>query len=213
MRATLGVTTRGKIESGLAEEQQNDWVGAARNNLGSSPSRGSISDTSSSSSSTSSDSGSGSSTVGVRVSTIIDFGSSSSDHVCSIKGLAVANGSGAVIYRMTDDAKPILYSGGVDETGNTDGPVLDARYSGPNSLTSSSSGDLYVTPAGVVSTFATLTKPTGIPVDSSDNIYVTDSSRMLQFTPTGVITVLAGPKTSGYEDGVGTSVNLTTYSL
>jgi len=93
-----------------------------------------------------------------------------------------------------------------------------------------SSGNVYVadqvnhrirkiTPAGVVSTFAGSTEgfadgagntaqfnyPTGVAVDSSDNVFVADSGnhRIRKITPAGVVSTFAGTGTEGFANGAG----------
>lgn len=41
----------------------------------------------------------------------------------------------------------------------------------------------------------------GIAIDSSDNLYVTDGSRIRKITPEGFVTTVAGSEVSGYKDG------------
>ncbi len=57
-----------------------------------------------------------------------------------------------------------------------------------------------VTPAGVISTFATLAGPTGLAFDSSGNLYASQASlhTIRRIAPDGTITVFAGTGTSGF---------------
>jgi DNA-binding beta-propeller fold protein YncE len=78
-----------------------------------------------------------------------------------------------------------------------------------------------VTPEGVVTTFvgsgtsgsadgigtaAQLSFPRGITIDAKGYLYVTDSHRVRQVTPEGVVSTLAGTETAGnVNGGVGTA--------
>lgn len=103
-----------------------------------------------------------------------------------------------------------------------DGPGATAQFNQPRDTVLDSSGNLFVadsesnvirkiTPAGVVSTFAgrpdvscgadngtgtvaTFCQPTGLGIDSSDNLYVADNGSCIirKITPAGVVTTLAG---------------------
>ncbi|GMF19113.1 unnamed protein product [Phytophthora fragariaefolia] len=82
-----------------------------------------------------------------------------------------------------------------------------------------SSGNLYVTrfdefdvvkitPDGNITDFANtsiLNFPLGITIDSSDNIYITGQHRVMKFTSTGEMSVVAGSEVSGFVNGVGES--------
>ena len=119
--------------------------------------------------------------------------------------------------------------------GSNDGTGNAARFSGPTGVAVDASGNVYVadtnnqtirkvTPAGVVSTLAGLAgsfgssdgtgsdarfyNPSSVAVDSSGNVYVTDSynQTIRKVTPAGVVTTLAGKVyTSGSTDGPGTT--------
>ena len=122
---------------------------------------------------------------------------------------------------------------GGNGTGSKDGPGSAAQFSEPVDLAVDLSGNLYVadgnngsirkvTPAGVVTTFAGTSgtfgtadgtgsaalfrKPTGIVVDGSGNLYVTDglASTIRRITPAAVVTTLGGvPNSVGSTDGTG----------
>ncbi len=115
--------------------------------------------------------------------------------------------------------------------GGDDGPLKDAGFFLPKSIAYHSSGNLYVidffcvrkiNPSGIVSTFAGSVNqpgstdgigtearfyyPSGIAIDSSDNLFVADTSNhtIRKITPSGVVTTLSGAAgTSGSADGTG----------
>ena len=112
-----------------------------------------------------------------------------------------------------------------------DATGTSATFNSPNGVAVDGSGNIYVadkgnnrirkiTSTGVVSTFAgsgtigsangtgaaaQFWNPTGVAVDASGNVYVTDSgnSKIRKITPTGVVTTLAGTGTSGSTNGTG----------
>jgi hypothetical protein len=75
-----------------------------------------------------------------------------------------------------------------------------------------------ITPAGTVSIFAgsgaaaytdgqgtsaQFLNPFGLAIDGSGNLYVTDSYRIREISPSGVVTTIAGSTTDGDNDGIG----------
>ncbi|MCL4848530.1 MAG: hypothetical protein KJ066_18445 [Acidobacteria bacterium] len=113
--------------------------------------------------------------------------------------------------------------------GYADGAGTEARFAAPGGIAIDGAGNLYVadrgnhrirkvTPAGVVTTLAgsgqgsadgpatqaQFHRPTGVAVDASGVVYVTDydAGRIRRIAPDGYVTTLAG-STSGYADGVG----------
>ena len=123
--------------------------------------------------------------------------------------------------------------------GSTDGTGAAARFRYPNGVAVDSGGNVYVgdsdnhtirkiTPDGVVSTFAgtalssgktdgtgaaaRFKNPRGVAVDSSDNVYVGDTSNhtIRKITPDGVVSTFAGTaEISGNADGPGTAASFT----
>jgi|GEM_PF-1260161 len=113
------------------------------------------------------------------------------------------------------------FAGAAGISGSTDDTGTAARFSSPLGIAIDSLGNFYVadsvnhtirkiTPAGVVTTFAgtaglagatnetgalaRFNRPTGVAVDSLDNVYVTDynNNTIRKITPAGVVTTLAG---------------------
>jgi hypothetical protein len=106
-------------------------------------------------------------------------------------------------------------------SGFTDGSGAAARFSQLRGAATDSAGNLYVadqarirkiTPAGVVSTFAsgngTFARPAGLAFDGAGNLYVSDQDNhtIRKITPAGVVTTFAGQADiSGSSDGTGSA--------
>lgn len=141
------------------------------------------------------------------------------------------------IREITSAGVVSLFAGSSTQVaGNANGTGSAATFTNPAGVAVDSSGNIYVadennneirkiTPAGVVSLFAgsptmatghadgtgsaaTFFGPEGIAVDSSDNVWVADSSNneIREISPSGQVTTVAGSYlTSGHANGSGTS--------
>jgi sugar lactone lactonase YvrE len=148
--------------------------------------------------------------------------------------LFVADNQNSTIRRLAQFGTNWVTStiaGAVAGAGTNDGPSGVARFNVPNSVALDASNNLYVadegnntirkiSPAGVVSTFAGLagvaganngtgsaarfSRPEGVAVDRSNNVYVADQNNhtIRKITPTGAVTTLAGKAgVTGSADG------------
>jgi mucin-19 len=136
------------------------------------------------------------------------------------------------IRKYTSSGMNILISGSsISSTGFADGIGTNARFNNPQGLAVDSSDNIYVadtsnyrirkiTPSGSVTTIAgngqsgsadgigtnaRFSNLQGIAVDSSGNVYVTDSGRIRIITSAGDVTTLAGSVWHGFADGEGTN--------
>jgi sugar lactone lactonase YvrE len=117
--------------------------------------------------------------------------------------------------------------------GFADGNLATAKFSRPGPICMDSNGNLFVADVmnhkirkidlstGIVSTFAGSTQgfangfgisakfnePSGICIDSNDNLYVSEyqGSKIRKITPARMVTTLAGSGILGFADGVGTA--------
>ncbi len=143
------------------------------------------------------------------------------------------------IRKISDAAaNVILYAGSTAGTsGFINGQSTDARFYNPKGITADSSGNVFVadnlnhvirkiSAAGDVTTFAgssagtagnvdgtgtaaRFNKPYALTIDSSNNVYVSDSSNhsIRKITPAGVVTTVAGSGVAGSSDGSGTAAS------
>jgi sugar lactone lactonase YvrE len=148
-------------------------------------------------------------------------------------GWFVADSADDVILRYTTNGVVSVVAGVRGQSGSADGSASAARFNDPLGLARDSAGNLYVADSGngtvrriasdgTVSTFAgnpanrgsadgtgsaaSFSAPAGLALDSSGNLYVTDSQAhvLRRITPTGVVTTLAGTaRSTGDADGTG----------
>jgi sugar lactone lactonase YvrE len=154
--------------------------------------------------------------------------------------LFVCDSNNNTIRRITPAGQVTTFAGMPGESGASDGIGSAARFSHPSSIAIDGNGNLYVTdysnsiirkitPAGAVSTLAgaagqfgfadgqgsaaRFNYPDGIAVDSSGNVWVSDSNNHVirKISPTGAVSTVAGsPQTAGAQDGTGTAARFST---
>jgi sugar lactone lactonase YvrE len=150
----------------------------------------------------------------------------------------VSDRSDAVIRKITPSGVVSTFAGAVGQRGGVDGPAGSARFWYPQGLALDKNGNLYVadtggyairkvTADGTVSTFAgtlgssgsadgigtaaRFTLPTGIAIDSTDNLFVTDwgDHTIRKISPEGAVTTFAGvARWSGNRNGNRTEARL-----
>lgn len=138
------------------------------------------------------------------------------------------------VRKIASDGSVTTIAGTPGSQGNEDGPGTSARFLAPGGVAVDSAGNVYVadsgnntvrkiTPARVVSTLAGTARtfgstdgtgtaarflnPSGVAVDTSGNVYVTDSGNHIirKISASGVVTTLAGSAGNrGTADGGGT---------
>jgi sugar lactone lactonase YvrE len=147
--------------------------------------------------------------------------------------LYVADNDNCTIRMVTPSGAVTTLAGTPGNVGNADGTGAGAQFNYPYGVARDSAGNLYVsdqsgqtirkiTPGGVVTTLAgspgmsgdangtgsaaTFYYPSGIAVDGSGNVYVSEERNfdIRKITPAGVVTTLAGTSGSiGSADGTG----------
>ena len=132
------------------------------------------------------------------------------------------------IYKVNPAGEVTALAGRMFSTGYADGTGNEAEFSRPRGITIDASGNLYVadfgnnrirkiTPAGEVTTLAGSTYgytngmgsaaefngPSGITIDASGNLYVTDeiNNCIRKVTPEGLVTTFAGSIHGVWNDG------------
>jgi MYXO-CTERM domain-containing protein len=147
--------------------------------------------------------------------------------------LYVADTGNNTIRKVTTDGTVSLFAGTVGTFGSADGSGTAARFNFPNALAMDSAGNVYVadqinntirkiSPAGSVTTLAgkagtegrvdgtgtaaLFSRPTGVAVDASGNVFVADYHNQLirKITSAGVVTTVAGAGGfAGLQNGTG----------
>lgn len=147
--------------------------------------------------------------------------------------LYVADTGNSVIRKITPAGVVTTLAGSAGSRGSANGTGSAARFNQPTGIAIDASGNLYVadtlnqtirqvTSGGVVTTvagvagvagtddgpaaIALFNRPWGVVLDSSGNIYVSDSgsSTIRKISPSRTVTTLAGlPTVSGQQDGTG----------
>jgi len=151
--------------------------------------------------------------------------------------LYIADGGNGRIRKVSNGVITTVAGNGIGYGLNGDnGPALSANLNGPSGLALDSAGNLYIADSGNSSirkvsnglittvagqgrygfggddgpaTSAYLTAPTGLAVDSADNLYIADDSRVRKISH-GMITTVAGNGTLGFsgDDGPATNAEL-----
>ncbi|MGE5108784.1 MAG: NHL repeat-containing protein [Sphingobacteriales bacterium] len=132
--------------------------------------------------------------------------------------------------RKVSASRQVSTIAGNDSAGFRNGNGAAAKFNYPSGIIMDKEGNLYVpdpynfrirkiTPAGEVSTFAGSGEfgdkdgdagtaqfrfPVDIVIDSLENLYVADDSRIRKITPQGIVSTIAG-STIGFKDGDGAS--------
>jgi len=107
----------------------------------------------------------------------------------------------------------VITFAGSGVSGTTNGTGTGATFSRVAGVVTDAAGNIYVsdnasirkiTPAGVVTNFATgFNFPQQLSIDANGNIYVPEfyANRVSKVTPAGVVSIIAGTGTAGYLDG------------
>ena len=149
--------------------------------------------------------------------------------------LYLSDGSNATIRRIATDGTVSTLAGSSTNRGNSDGSGGAATFSAPLGICRDGGGNLYVadavnntirkiTSGGTVSTIAgsagiagnadgvgnaaRFNHPTGVAVDGSGNVYISDATNntVRKVSPAGAVSTIAGlAGVSGTQDGVGSS--------
>jgi sugar lactone lactonase YvrE len=145
----------------------------------------------------------------------------------------VADPNVHTIRKISPTYQVTTFAGAAGSSGSSDGVGNDARFKTPGGIATDATGNVYVadsfnhtirkiTPSRVVSTLAghagtfgtsdgtgdtaRFKYPTGIAVDASGNVWVTDNFTIRKISPGGTVTTLAGfPGSAGDSNGSGDS--------
>ncbi len=115
----------------------------------------------------------------------------------------------------------IAGNGQPDYTGDN-GPALAAQLFQPHQLALDAAGNLFIadtgnnvirkiSPAGIITTVARTTTPTGVAVDAQGNLYISTTAKISKVdASTGVLTTIAGTGSTGFsgDNGPATSATL-----
>jgi hypothetical protein len=152
----------------------------------------------------------------------------------------VADTGNNTIREITSGGMVTTVAGTAQTTGTDDGTGPAAQFNSPSAVAVDGSGNVYIAdsgnntiremmPGGVVTTLAgnsvlasgtddgvgtaaQFTNPTGVAVDSNENIYVADSdnSTIREITPGAMVTTIGGtPEAPGVGDGLGGDAQFT----
>ncbi|OOQ56667.1 hypothetical protein BC343_18845 [Mucilaginibacter pedocola] len=146
----------------------------------------------------------------------------------------VADSFNSAIRKIATDGT-VTTVAGTGAIGLVNGSAATAKFYAPSGLVLDATGNIYVadrgnnvirkiTPAGEVTTLAgngiagyangtgaaaTFNTPTGIAIDATGNLFVTDYGNNIirKVTPAGVVTTIAGSRTAAYVEGTSTKAS------
>jgi NHL repeat-containing protein len=139
----------------------------------------------------------------------------------SAGNIYVADTGNSAIRKIAPLGEVTTLAGTAGVRGSTDAPgVAAARFNSPQGVATDTAGNVYVadsgngtirkiTPAGVVSTFASVAGAS-LGTDSAGNVYVPEAGTIRKITPDGAVTTLAGSAgVRGFSDGTGPAASFT----
>lgn len=142
--------------------------------------------------------------------------------------LYVSDRQDCTIWKISKSGVATKIAGVSGERGHADGAAKTSKFNLPGHLAVDSKGNVYVvdsenyvirkiTPSGRVSTLAgkvgeegdkdgkgtkaRFSAPSGIAIDSSNNLYVSDSNKIRRIKSDGKVTTLSGAESSGFANG------------